>query len=267
MSHPFIFRPNTEDEQVLPRAVNTHNEYRLPKTFQGDDVIIDIGTHIGSFCYASRSKVGQAACMARRRAPRTSSGAGKTWNRLATRVHLRHGRGLAVGPEGAREAPLRGSAWLDNNGGGQVPRDIEGPSVAAVAFDDVVREVTRGGRTRVRMVKVDCEGAEYPILLTSKTLHLVDAIVGEFHEFGSDDEPHPDVNEILRVPGHDRFTIKVLKKALESAGFDVVVEYHPGYPREPLGWWWVACRQPSAIPAPALSRWARLGRKVRTLVR
>ena len=142
-----------------------------------------------------------------------------------------------------------------NNGGGQVWKGNDGPSIPVVAFDDLVREVTRGGRTRVRMVKVDCEGAEYPILLTSKTLHLVDAIVGEFHEFGSDDEPHTGINEILRVPGHDRFTIKVLKQALQRAGFDVVVEYHPIYPREPIGWWWATRKQPSAIPAPA---WKRL---------
>ena len=99
----------------------------------------------------------------------------------------------------------------------------------------MVREVTGGGRTRVRMVKVDCEGSEYPILLTSKTLHLVDAIVGEFHEFGTDDEPHTGINEILRVPNYDRFTIKVLKQALERAGFDVAVEYHPSTQRSRSG--------------------------------
>ena len=147
---------------------------------------------------------------------------------------------------------------------GQVWKGNDGPSIAVVAFDDLVREVTRNGRTRVRMVKLDCEGSEYPILLTSKTLHLVDAIVGEFHEFGSDDEPHTGINEILRVPGHDRFTIKVLKQALERAGFDVVVEYHPIYPQEPIGWWWATRRQPSPIPAPA---WMRLGRKVRSMLK
>src|SRR5580700_1537028 len=52
VSHPFVFRPNTHDEGVF-HAVNTHNEYRLPETFRADDVIIDIGTHIGSFCYAA----------------------------------------------------------------------------------------------------------------------------------------------------------------------------------------------------------------------
>jgi hypothetical protein len=135
-----------------------------------------------------------------------------------------------------------------------------------VAFDDLVREVTGDGRTRVRMVKVDCEGSEYPILLTAKTLHLVDEIVGEFHEFGSDDEPHHAINAINGVPGYDRYTIKVLSRALVAAGFAVTVDYHPIYPQERLGWWWATRPRAASIPAPALSRWSRLKRTVRSLV-
>src|SRR4051812_882477 len=55
VSHPFVFRPDTQDEGVF-HAVNTHNEYRLPQAFRADDVIIDIGMHIGSFCYAALTR-------------------------------------------------------------------------------------------------------------------------------------------------------------------------------------------------------------------
>jgi hypothetical protein len=52
VSHPFVFRPDTHDEEVF-HAINLHNEYRLPEQFQADVVIIDIGMHIGSFWYAA----------------------------------------------------------------------------------------------------------------------------------------------------------------------------------------------------------------------
>jgi FkbM family methyltransferase len=260
VSHPFAFRPNTHDEEVFHK-VNTCNEYRLPETFRADDVIIDIGTHIGSFCYAALLR-GSNRVYGFEASPENFARAQQNLASYGARVQLRH---QAVWRSDIKVQQLSFWECTQNNGGGQVWRGIAGPSIAAVAFDDLVRVVTRSGRTRVRMVKVDCEGSEYPILLTAKTLHLVDEIVGEFHEFGSDDEPHREVNGINRVPGYDRYTIKVLKKALEGAGFDVAVEYHQSYPQERLGWWWASRKQPSAIPAPALSRWARLGRKVRSL--
>jgi hypothetical protein len=92
-------------------------------------------------------------------------------------------------------------------------------------------------------------------------MHLIDAIVGEFHEFAP--------NAINGVAGHDRFTIAVLREALERAGFDVDVEFHPHYPQEPIGWWFASRKSPTptAIPAPGPSRWARLTERVRALVK
>jgi hypothetical protein len=148
----------------------------------------------------------------------------------------------------------------ENTGGGSVWRSGDGPVIEAVAFDDVVRAVTQNGRKRVRMVKVDCEGSEFPILLTARTLHLVDEIVGEFHEFGPEDVPHSEITDEARVPGHDRFTIKVLEGALRRAGFEVETTYHPIYPRERLGWWY-AVRKKAAKPEPINLRIPHFGRR------
>src|SRR5262245_45549865 len=51
VNHQFIFRPGTMDEEIF-HSVVTYNEYRLPDTLQAEDIIVDIGAHIGSFCYA-----------------------------------------------------------------------------------------------------------------------------------------------------------------------------------------------------------------------
>ncbi len=50
--HPFQFRQGTIDEAVF-NVVYVANEYRLPPALGPEDIVIDIGMHIGSFCYAA----------------------------------------------------------------------------------------------------------------------------------------------------------------------------------------------------------------------
>ena len=82
----------------------------------------------------------------------------------------------------------------------------------------------------MRLLKLDCEGAEWPILLTSRRLHLIDEIVGEFHEIGGpfleigeDRPPAPHVFHSDRVAG---FTIEELVRCLRDAGFGVTWRRH-----------------------------------------
>ncbi|MDQ3258717.1 MAG: hypothetical protein M3R15_33425 [Acidobacteriota bacterium] len=44
----FYGRPGTEDINVFESVV-AHNEYRLPASFRHQDIIIDIGAHVGGF--------------------------------------------------------------------------------------------------------------------------------------------------------------------------------------------------------------------------
>ena len=101
-----------------------------------------------------------------------------------------------------------------------IQRADEGPAIEVVAFDDIINQVTENGKKRVKLVKIDCEGSEYPILLTARTLHLVDAICGEFHEMGGAYDAHT-IPEHARVPGYERFTIQELVDMLQQAGFSI----------------------------------------------
>src|SRR5215217_6544055 len=42
-------RPDTMDDAIF-REVVQGNEYRLPEKIRDDDIVVDIGAHIGSFC-------------------------------------------------------------------------------------------------------------------------------------------------------------------------------------------------------------------------
>jgi FkbM family methyltransferase len=260
--HPFVFRPGTQDEGIF-HAVNTFNEYRLPERFAADDIIVDIGMHVGSFCYAALIRgsdhvYGFEANLDNFRC------ASKNLESFAGRVHLAN---KAVWRSDRKVETLVFCEYPGNNAAGLVWGNGDGRKVEAVAFDDVIRAVTQNGRNRVRMVKVDCEGSEYPILLTARTLHLVDEIVGEFHEFGPDDVPHSEITDKARVSGYDRFTMKVLEGALRQAGFEVETVYHPIYPQEPLGWWFAVRKdeaKANVLRGPHL--WQKLRQKVRSLV-
>ena len=86
-------------------------------------------------------------------------------------------------------------------------------SVDPVALDDVL---TAYGA--VRVLKLDVEGAEFPILLTSSRLDLVDTVIGEYHEFTDD---AMDAMASDSVVGTERYTLDLLCRCLTSAGFGV----------------------------------------------
>lgn len=109
-----------------------------------------------------------------------------------------------------REIPAAGGVSAEGQ------REVE-----AIPLDEIILAVTDGGRKRVRLMKIDCEGSEFPILLTSRKLHLIDQIVGGFHGFGGDYDPYKVLPEGIRVAGFERLTIHELSGVLRNAGFDV----------------------------------------------
>jgi FkbM family methyltransferase len=225
-------RPDTLDHRIF-REVALANEYRLPPRFAPDDVVLDVGAHTGAFAHAVLRR-----------------GAGRVWCCEADPDNfrlLRHN----LAPHGDRARLLHRAVWRSdvrpaalalhnprragNTGGPQVTGRPAGHTVAVLAFDDLVRRATRDGG-RVRLLKLDCEGAEWPILLTSSLLGRIDAVCGEYHI-----EEFPD---LFRVAGCGPFTPQLLEQALGDAGFGVVVRPRPGsaapevghfFARRPLG--------------------------------
>ena len=105
-----------------------------------------------------------------------------------------------------------------NTGGGTIIWDTDGPLVEAMPFDLVIESVLKRGFRRVTLVKIDCEGAEFPILLTSSSLQYVDRIVGEYHELLATPPEH------ARVDGSGHFSLERLRAGLMGAGFHVESE-------------------------------------------
>ena len=114
--------------------------------------------------------------------------------------------------------PFYASSDQANLGGGTLIWETDGSLVEAVPFDEIVDDVSRRGACRIDVLKIDCEGAEFPILLTSRLLNRIDRIVGEYHELRAQLPSH------VRIRGYDEFTIEGLAAGLERAGFTVTWE-------------------------------------------
>jgi FkbM family methyltransferase len=238
MSDVWTFRPGTVDRMIYNGVVG-HNEYQLPARFTASDVVIDVGAHIGSFAHA----VVQRGCRQVRCFEPDDD------NCRSAEAHLRHYidagwvrlSRAAVWRSDANDDQLRfdgyqpfpksfaGMEGILNTGNGSVLWGT-GDAVAKIALDDVIDEVTANGTRRIRLLKLDCEGAEWPILLTSRRLHLVDEIAGEFHELGGPyleiGEERPDAPLVFQSDRVTHFTIEELARVLTEAGFAVTHRRH-----------------------------------------
>jgi FkbM family methyltransferase len=215
------------------------NEYRLPDRFAPGDVVLDVGAHIGAFAYAVVQR-GAEHVWSIEPDPSNCAAAAEHLRPYIDKgyVQLTHQAVWRSDPnddelrfDGYHDFPksFKGMEGVLNTGDGSVMWG-EGKPVAKVAFDDVVDLVTNGGERRVRLLKLDCEGAEWPILLTSQRLHLVDEIVGEFHELGGPfleiGEDRPTKAQIFHSDRVAAFTVEELARFLNDAGFSVTHRRH-----------------------------------------
>ncbi len=214
----FRFRPGSHDWQIF-NAIVFGNEYALPPAFGPEDVILDVGMHIGAFSVAALLR-GAGSVYGFEPEKENFEIACHNLRPFTGRVYPRN---LAVWRSDRTGDRLfhEGSTAAENTAGGSVLWAASGQELDVAAFDDLVRETTEGGRRRIRMVKVDCEGSEFPVLLTSRTLHLIDEIRGEYHEINDGTYNTQPISPAARVEGVPRFTAGVLADHLGRAGFTV----------------------------------------------
>jgi FkbM family methyltransferase len=243
MSEVWRFRPGTLDHAIF-NGVFVFNEYDLPLRFAPGDIVVDIGAHIGSFAeavlsrgcenvYCIEADHSNVEIAAANLKPHIENGYvrlvnGAAWRSDPNDDELRFD-GYHPFPES-----YPGMEGILNTGNGSVIWS-DGEPVAKVAFDEIIDLVTKGGEKRVRLVKLDCEGAEWPILLTSARLELIDEICGEFHEIGGQyleiSEGRSSKEPIFSYEGSAIFTIEMLVTHLTRAGFSVTYNRH----RRPTG--------------------------------
>ncbi len=213
MSTPvFPLRPGTNDD-VIYNSVVVQNEYRVPDALAPDSIVVDIGVHVGSFSHLALTR-GAGTVFGFEPEPSNYVRARQNLAPFGDRVRLSN-HAVWRSDRPGLQLPFFASVDQANSGGGTLIWETDGPLVDAVPFDDLVDAITERGKQRIHLMKIDCEGAEFPILLTSRRLDQIDRIVGEYHELRATLPAH------VRIPGYDEFALEGLSAALERAGFVV----------------------------------------------
>jgi FkbM family methyltransferase len=169
------FRTNTVDESVF-HSVVLHNEYFLPKRLRPEDTIVDIGAHIGSFALACHVR-GSRRIHAFEPHP-------GNW-RLARKNTAAY-EGIRVRRNAVldRQANVSSEtfpavAGFYNTGGTKIRWGGTGVT-RSIAINDLLAKLGS-----VTLMKLDCEGSEWPILMNGTAWDRVGALCGEYHLFST----------------------------------------------------------------------------------
>jgi FkbM family methyltransferase len=156
--------PNRAGARVPVYEIFSEDAYRIRDLFTGltDPVVLDIGGHIGCFSVAVAGAVPGARVHSYEASPSTAAWLSRnvTSNGLEDRITAHH---VAI-------ADHRGVLQFADNAGGSSLNGLTAPTdstrqveVPCITFADAVADA--GGR--VDVVKIDTEGAEYALVLSS----------------------------------------------------------------------------------------------------
>jgi FkbM family methyltransferase len=191
------FRRNTADRNIF-QCVAIYNEYQLGGDFARHDIVVDIGAHIGSFSYLCHLR-GAGEIHAFEPHPENYQLARSNLRNFQT-VKV-YNRAVLDRTGSARLGDFSATSLEQNTGGCSL--SPEGPSlVQAIGIDEAMRALPR-----VRLVKMDCEGSEWPILMNSKEIWRAESLCGEYHEC----KDHP----VFNANGQT-FDRKILKTVLKE---------------------------------------------------
>lgn len=225
----FRTRPGTCDANVYYDVVE-RNEYRLPPFFTPADSIIDIGCHIGSFSYAAWLR-GSQNIIAFEPFPENYELAKENLAKQIERGDITLRQCAVWRSDTPQQTLFHTGSVRDgeelNTGAGSVYTD-SGVEVQTYPLDKLLHKLKSTGK-RVHLLKLDCEGSEFPILYSSRYLDVVDRIVLEYHEIinppkiATSDDWYP-------------FTIDGLIEYLRGEGFTCTDTFRHGTSRLGMAW-------------------------------
>lgn len=171
----FYAQQGTWDENIY-KSVAGNKEYQLPVGFRPDDVIIDLGAHIGAFSYTALTK-GAARVVAVEPCRRNFDILTRNLKFFGKRRHLIN-KAVAGSAGKVRERP-----WHGPNTGGVTFEWDEAGTIEAVTLDTIIDEAAA---ETIRLIKIDVEGFEKEAILNCTQLAKVKEIIGQYHVNKSD---------------------------------------------------------------------------------
>jgi len=193
----FKVRVNTSDALMIWEVwkAKVYDDRRIP--IQEDDVVIDMGAHIGAFAV-------RAARLAHRGKVYSYEAACNNYLLLDENRKLNNLENLHI--ENSAISNRRGEMILyipaNNSILGSLRQDTSNfkEMVRAITFSDIIAE---HALKRVDFLKIDVEGAEFDILFScsDEIFAKIQRMVIEYHEFDGDKCSHQDLVSLLAIHG------------------------------------------------------------------
>jgi FkbM family methyltransferase len=223
--HPFTVNCKTDYDYIVFSVLH-RDEYKImQERFEPGDVVIDVGGNIGSFallCHILGSRAifsfepGETNYCSLQANVGSLPGV-HIFQSAVWRSDLRDEVQLTLGEDsinsGAHSVMAQGQV-VGFSGEELVAPAKPGYAVSSLPLDAILERFNR-----VKLLKLDCEGSEFPILLTSQKLERVSRIVGEIHEV--EEKFMGALGGQSRVAGVNAYTLDKLVARLESFGFHV----------------------------------------------
>lgn len=201
-------------EEVLLEDV-----YQVNRNVALDSAVVDIGAHIGAFTMLAALRAKAGRIFAYEPTP-------ENFELLSENVTLNRLRNVLIFPlaVGARKGKLK-LTLAPNNTGGHTAFPKEGSPGRYICADGTTLEdiFERHGLRRINLLKIDCEGGEYPIVLGTRPRYLrrIDCLLIEQH---------------LTPPISELYSENSIRKRLRECGFSVHLQREVFYPDEGRFW-------------------------------
>jgi len=212
----FVFRPDTLDSYIFYKVVH-QNEYRLPDDLS-KFIVVDIGAHIGSFTIACLQRNAKYVFAYEAHPENYEIAKENVFERGGFKnVELYN---MAVwSSEQDSPSELSMGSLTQNTGQNAVSVIANTFTVPTISLDDIVFYITNKQYRQIDLLKIDCEGAEYPILYSTTSLRSFRNIMGEYHEL------HPNHEFINTEDIHFLYNRDGLKNFLKINGFMTKFEH------------------------------------------
>jgi len=209
-------------------AITHADEYGVIRHWLPGPVVVDVGGHVGIFSdlihrqgqnKLSLLQIGPPEVFCVEPDPKNLADLRhnlRKWAARTTIIPMALGDQLAS-PELLKLAPKR------HTGEKQLHHGPGGPDVVTIGLDSIIRFASNDGQRRVNLLKIDCEGGEWPGLFSANDLGLVDIIVGEYH-LGDFTESTP---EWAWTSRHRKYNVDMLRQLLIDNGFRPSIKPNP----------------------------------------
>jgi len=202
-----FFRDNSVDKSIYDE-VYIQNVYEI-EDLNGDDVIIDIGSHCGYFSKLCLDKGSQNVI-----AFEADESNYQCYLKNLSKYKGWKCDNVAVWKETCNEVSFYTYPHSENTGLNSFYKNpymnsYEERKVKTISLDDILSSYDK-----IKILKIDAEGSEYDILMNSKSIEKIESIVGEYHN----DMTDKTLNDLEKYLTTQNFVIYKKVKYNETSG-------------------------------------------------